>query len=161
MNKPTFEIQEVQFESDKYEDWESITGDAIVQNTQKTDTSEKPISSHTNQLVEDVFKVELEKVIRNSYVIVDSNGKGIDDVIEWLNPALEHIEQECDKKWRLKIEGMKRGVNDEEPFVPFYKPYGMGEEEYASEIHRHEQERAEWQSNCEYNQALDDLLNNK
>lgn len=55
-----------------------------------------------------------------------------------------------------RLEKMYQGVSGEEPFVPYYKPDGMSEEEYASEIHRHEQTRAEWQSSNEYNQAIED-----
>lgn len=45
-------------------------------------------------------------------------------------------------------------ASNEEPFVPHYKPYGMSEEEYAHEIHRHEQKRAEWQYQMGSNQAI-------
>jgi hypothetical protein len=38
---------------------------------------------------------------------------------------------------------------DEPPFVPFYKPYGMSDQEYSSEVSRHEQVRNEWEQQRE------------
>jgi hypothetical protein len=32
------------------------------------------------------------------------------------------------------------------PFIPFYKPYGMTDEEYASEVKQAEMRYAEWEA---------------
>ena len=57
---------------------------------------------------------------------------------------------------KQRAEGRKIQVDNEEPFIPFYKPYGMSDEEYTYEIQSREQERGKWQSSCEYNQCLDE-----
>ena len=39
----------------------------------------------------------------------------------------------------------------EEPYVPFYKPYGMTDEEYDYEVRIAEQRHAEWEAEMEAN----------
>ena len=93
--------------------------------------------------------------------------KGTMDVVKGVMADIEethhHQLQKARQDWLreeiVKLEGMKRYIESEEPFVPWYKPDGMSEEEYAYHIHNHEQKRARWEADCEWNQALDNVIN--
>lgn len=74
-----------------------------------------------------------------------------------LTQLAKEVENNVHIQSALEAEGRRTPVESEEPFVPFYKPDGMSEEEYASEIHRMEQARSMWQTGTEMNQALTDL----
>ena len=49
----------------------------------------------------------------------------------------------------------------EKPYVPFYKPYGMTDEEYHSEVRKAEQRLAEWEAEQENEQLLSMLDNER
>lgn len=76
------------------------------------------------------------------------------EVRNLLKQIVSHTIAETIKAGVGAIVGKIMPVELEEPFVPFYKPDGMSEEEYASEIHRMEQERAMWQAGNEHNKAI-------
>ena len=44
------------------------------------------------------------------------------------------------------------------PYVPFYKPYGMSDEEYEHEVRIAEQKLAEWEAEQEYLRQMQEEL---
>ena len=117
---------------------------------------------------------EVEEVVKEFYKIFDTDNlwQGEDEwtknvpignIEQWLRTTLHQQLQKARQDWLqeeiVKLEGMKRYIESEEPFVPWYKPDGMSEEEYAYHIHNHEQKRARWEADCEWNQALDNVIN--
>lgn len=48
----------------------------------------------------------------------------------------------------------------EEPFIPFYKPYGMSDEEYEKEVKLAEERHAEWEEQ-NLQEHLEDCKNGK
>lgn len=166
--KPTFETTQCTFESDKwkekceelycspytcYSDWIDFISNLlaeqkkdILQNLEKNDISEKHISSHTNQLIEEKGKINTVAVVQNI-----RTAQYEQDAVEYLDRVLSQTEQECDKKWRTLIESKRKEGDD----FQCYDVNCFGQRT-PTVIEKRLSSKDE-----AYNQCLDDLLNNK
>lgn len=118
--------------------------------------------TNTNQLIEE-FKDKCNRLSNMGTTGINTGGfytgnpeaedwhLSEDFMVEWLIKALSQTEQECYKKWMEKIRGKRR----DNVFVPSHSPSmhgGLvcracgGQEDCGCEY---------------YNEAIDDLLNNK
>lgn len=57
----------------------------------------------------------------------------------------QHIQEQIEREYPID--------NGERPFVPYYKPDGMSEQEYADEVCRHQDVATQWDSNILIQQA--------
>ncbi len=117
----------------------------ILQNTQKTDISEKHVSSHTNQPIEEKAKIQFRKLW--SSITKDNQHLTTEKIEDLIVSIISQTEQECDKKWRERIESKRNKI-------PKNRHPELGDAGKECEC-------AWCMLDCGKREALDDLLNNK
>jgi len=108
----------------------------------------------TNQLIEEIKKSPAYINLTTSHQQLDEDGiiigvsrQALDETLELFENALSQTEQECDKKWRTLIESNRKNTTIGNIGHGIMGCKSCGQQEDCK---------------CDgYNQALDDLLNNK